>query len=92
MSENKQPAISEQEKKRMNILSIAVIICSVAVMVLVILKFVNVISVDAYMPVMTLVLCMQSCMFWKRQRGLSIFMLCAGLFSIAAFLITTFIL
>ncbi len=91
MSENNKPALSEQEKKRINILAMAVIICSVAAVALVILKFAKVISVDAYMPVMAVTLLLQSCMFWKSQRKLGIFMLCTGLFCLLAFCVTTLI-
>lgn len=91
MSENK-PAISKQEKKRINLLAAAVIVCSIAVIVLVILKFARVISIDAYMPAAALVLFLQSCMFWKRARGLALFQLGVGVFSILVFCITTFVL
>jgi len=92
MNENKQPAISEQEKKRRGLLAAAIIVCSIAVIVLVILRFAKVINIDLHMPVVAVVLMLQSCMFWKTHRALSIFSICVGVFSILVFVLTTFIL
>ena len=90
MSENNNPVLSEQEKKRRNVLAVAVMICSVAVIVLVILKFAGVISIDAHMAAVALTLLLQSCMFWKSQRKVAIFLLCAGVFSVLVFCLTTY--
>lgn len=91
MNENNMPVLTEQEKKRRNLLAVAIIICSIAVIVLVILKFAKVISVDAYFPVIALTLFLQSCMLWKTQRKIAVFQLCVGVFSILVFLFTTYI-
>ena len=92
MSENKQSAVSEREKKRKKVLSILVIVCSIAVIILAALKLLRVINIDLHMLVIAVVLMLQSCMFWKTHRALSIFSICVGVFSILVFVLTTFIL
>ena len=91
MSENNKPAISEQEKKRRNIFAVLVIVFSVATIVLVLLKLFDVIGVDAYMPVMAVVLALQAGMFWNERRWLAIFNLCVSAFAVLVFCITTYI-
>ena len=91
MRENNMPVLTEQEKKKRNLLAVAVIICSIAVIALVILKFAKVISIDAYMPVMAVTLALQAGMFWNIRRGLSVFMLCVAVFSLLVFCFTTYI-
>ncbi len=91
MRENNMPVLTEQEKRRRNLLAVGVIVCSVVAIVLVILKFAKVISIDAYMPVMALTLALQAGMFWNIRRGLSVFLLCASVFSLLVFCFTAYI-
>ena len=91
MNVNNQTTISEREKKRRSIIAVLVIAFSFAVIVLVVLRLLNVISVDAHMPVMGIVLALQAGMFWNERRWLSVFMLCVSAFVILVFGITTYI-